>query len=408
MVDTRLLGRVARPVRRLARTGQVRPGLLTVIVAAQNVEDYLEAALRSILDQSYRRLEVLVVDDGSSDRTGAVAEGIAAADVRVRVFHRRDLDVNAARNFALSQANGYYITFLDGDDLLVPGAYDDMVLALERHDTDFVVGCYDRIEECGTRPAARWINSAHKSYRGRTTVSDFPDVMVNVVPWSKLYRRSFWQAAVGEFELGGHRRDQPASAHVYCAAHAFTVLPRVVAHWRVRGDGSSMTQQLFDPGSLRDRFDRGGESIAIYRSSAGDRLADIRFAQYLNHDIAEVATRLGNESDAFWADFRTRLHDFVDDASPAAWARVHSKHRVHYRLILDGRRDLAVEYRSGMSQVRVEDDFVQIDGQVYVKYPFWDRPDSGVPRSDYLASPGELNRIRKAMAKQHKKVLTAS
>ena len=95
--------------------------LLSVIVPAYNVECYLGACLSSVVEQSHKNLEIIIVDDGSSDSTGRIADEIAAEDVRVRVIHKENAGLGAARNSGLAAATGDYVTFVDSDDE-VPGA----------------------------------------------------------------------------------------------------------------------------------------------------------------------------------------------------------------------------------------------------------------------------------------------
>jgi len=376
----------------------LRPGLISVIVPCYNVERYVTDALASILDQDYRKLDVLVIDDDSTDETLPRIREVAKHDKRVRVFEQAHQGVNAARNAALRHVRGEYVTFLDGDDILVPGAYSEMVRALRAYGTDFVVGRYDRIRDGSVEPAATWIRQAHRKLHRRATVHTFPQIMVNVVAWSKLYRTDFWRRSVDQFGVDGHRQDQPVSARAYAGATSFTVLARPVVHWRVRSDGTSMTQQLFDLDSIHQRFVRGREAIDIYRRFAGDDIADTRFAQYLNHDIAEVATRLEAASNEVWAAFRDGLRDFVATASGEVWDQVHARHRVYYHLIMSDQRPLATAFRAGVADVKVVEDFIEVDGSYYVRYPFWDDAEHQVPRCLYMASTAEKARIRKTIS----------
>ena len=92
--------------------------LLSVIVPIYNVEKYLEKCVRSIQAQTYRNLEIILVDDGSPDRCGEIADCLATEDPRIRVFHKPNSGVAAARNLGLDNMHGEFFTFIDPDDYL--------------------------------------------------------------------------------------------------------------------------------------------------------------------------------------------------------------------------------------------------------------------------------------------------
>src|SRR5687768_11758936 len=114
--------------RRMAEFGLLRSRrespLLSVVIPVYNVERYIADCLESLLAQSYLSFEAILVDDGSTDRSVAIAERYAAEDPRLRFVHQANAGLGAARNRGVAAARGTYLTFLDPDDLLVPGAYE--------------------------------------------------------------------------------------------------------------------------------------------------------------------------------------------------------------------------------------------------------------------------------------------
>lgn len=90
--------------------------LVSVIVPVYNAEKYLEECIDSILNQTYKNFELLLIDDGSTDLSGAICEQYKENDYRIRVFHRKNAGAAAARNFGIEQAKGYWVTFVDSDD----------------------------------------------------------------------------------------------------------------------------------------------------------------------------------------------------------------------------------------------------------------------------------------------------
>lgn len=96
--------------------------LISVIVPVYNVEDYLEKSLSSLLIQTYRKLQVIIIDDGSTDNSGEICDYYGANDGRIEVYHIQNAGVSNARNQGLNYAKGKYIYFFDPDDSLEPDA----------------------------------------------------------------------------------------------------------------------------------------------------------------------------------------------------------------------------------------------------------------------------------------------
>jgi glycosyltransferase involved in cell wall biosynthesis len=106
------------------------PALVSVIIPAFNVELYLADAVRSAIGQTWKQVELIIVDDGSSDGTGALADRLAAGEERIRVIHQRNRGVSAARNAGIAAANGEFVCFLDADDVLLPDKCERQVAFL--------------------------------------------------------------------------------------------------------------------------------------------------------------------------------------------------------------------------------------------------------------------------------------
>lgn len=114
-------------------------GVISIIVPTYNVEEYLPSCLDSILNQSYRDLEVLLIDDGSTDRSGEICDEYANMDSRVRVFHVFNGGVSAARNLGMCHAKGKWITFVDADDLIPENTFAKYVHTAKSGNVDIVM-----------------------------------------------------------------------------------------------------------------------------------------------------------------------------------------------------------------------------------------------------------------------------
>ncbi len=112
--------------------------MISVIVPVYNAGKYLVKCLDSIVEQSYTDLEILLVDDGSSDNSGKICDLYAHKDGRVKVFHQENRGLSAARNRGLSRANGDYITFVDSDDYIELDTYEEVYKSIVSYDPDIV------------------------------------------------------------------------------------------------------------------------------------------------------------------------------------------------------------------------------------------------------------------------------
>ena len=112
--------------------------LLSVIITVYNSDKYLEICLNSVLNQTYCFLEVILVDDGSNDRSGFICDEFAKRDSRIYVYHTVNQGSVAARNFGVSKAKGDVITFIDSDDWIETDMYQEMMNIYEKYEPDII------------------------------------------------------------------------------------------------------------------------------------------------------------------------------------------------------------------------------------------------------------------------------
>lgn len=166
--------------------------LVSIIVPVYNTGEYLIPCLQSLCDQSYKNLEIILVDDGSTDGSGAVCDEFARRDDRIRVIHQPNAGVSAARNAGLDAASGAYLTFVDADDGLVPEAVETALRYLRENNADVVTYGWRKVfsDDGHTEDCA-------ESF---TCIEDIPGVLREILehysaygggyPWNKLWRRS--------------------------------------------------------------------------------------------------------------------------------------------------------------------------------------------------------------------------
>lgn len=123
--------------------------MISIVVPVYNTEKYLGECIDSILSQTYKDLEIILVDDGSTDSSLAICRQYENKDMRVRVFHKENSGVSATRNVGINNAKGAYISFCDSDDVIKPELYEVLLEQLEKENVDRVCGGYEYLYDDG-------------------------------------------------------------------------------------------------------------------------------------------------------------------------------------------------------------------------------------------------------------------
>ncbi|MDR0914086.1 MAG: glycosyltransferase [Oscillospiraceae bacterium] len=110
--------------------------LISIIIPVYNLEAYLEASLQSVLNQTHKNLEIIIINDGSTDNSAKIIDKLAAADNRIVAIHKQNGGVTSARNAGIAAATGEYITFFDGDDFAEPNMYEHLLTNLKKYNAD--------------------------------------------------------------------------------------------------------------------------------------------------------------------------------------------------------------------------------------------------------------------------------
>lgn len=216
-----------------------------MILPCYNSEKYLSQCLDSILGQTLKEIEVICVDDGSTDATLQLLRGYAAADSRVRVLTQPNGGAGAARNNGLRQARGEYLSFLDADDFFEPNMLEEAVRSAEQYHADYVVFDSDRYQmDTNSFVEVPWAVRMEDvppympfSHRELTD-----NIFLSFVGWAwdKLFRRSFVEAHNLWFQEQRTTNDMLFVFSALVCAKRIAVVDRVLAHQR-RGDSGTLS-----------------------------------------------------------------------------------------------------------------------------------------------------------------------
>lgn len=265
--------------------------LVTVIVPGRDIAGFAPDAIASLQAQTEVRWRAVLVDDGSTDATGAIFDVAAADDARFTVIHHDEpRGLGAARNTGLDLVDSPLLGFLDADDELTPTALARTTETLQRTGSDFVVGAYVRSRWDGDRYLAGrvqpWIEASTTPERLATNLHEHPWASANIVAWSKVSRTAFWDGR--DFPEGVAYEDQVVAQQMYTEARAFDVIPDVLAQWRLRADGSSITQSKAQLPVLRDYLTALWGGIQVLRDAGARAAVTARIELILAMDVAPL------------------------------------------------------------------------------------------------------------------------
>lgn len=171
-------------------TGMAEPPLITVAVTIYNIKDYLKRSIESVCHQTYSNLEILLVDDGSTDGSAKVCDEYAGKDARIRVIHKKNGGPSEARNIAIEQAKGEYIAFVDGDDWIEKDMYENMYLALKKAEAKLAVCAYKEVSAGGVNdPTNDTVVYFEKDEALESFIREEEEIQIQNAAWNKLFSK---------------------------------------------------------------------------------------------------------------------------------------------------------------------------------------------------------------------------
>ncbi len=214
--------------------------MISVIVPVYKVAPYLRQCIESIINQTYKDIEVLLIDDGSPDGCNEICGDYKKKDNRIRVFHTENRGLSAARNLGLREARGEHIGFIDSDDWIEPDMYETLLKRLVETDSDISICGYDMISD---RKISEW--------RPRETVYERCDTLkallsgkINNNVWNKLFRQEVIQSIAENgvvFPEGKNYEDITVMHRILAEAVNVAVSEKPLYHYRRRNDSISRT-----------------------------------------------------------------------------------------------------------------------------------------------------------------------
>lgn len=256
--------------------------LISIIIPVYNVENYLKGCLDSVLRQTYRNLEIILVNDGSTDRSYEICREYEKKDQRICVISQENAGLSAARNAGVFKACGDYIGFVDSDDCIHPEMYASLAYALERFDAQ-ISECMAKDMSGNPENAVLRVNTIRYTVLNGEQALERQilckaDIRPRYAVWTKLFQREVIQDL--RFPQGMVHEDYLYDAAAFLKAQRYVLLDQVLYCHRIRP--FSITQSSFE----RSRYDKLYliQERTVYLKEHGF----IRLAQYSREELYAV------------------------------------------------------------------------------------------------------------------------
>ena len=209
---------------------------ISIVIPVYNVEGYLHSCVDSVLGQSYRNFELILVNDGSRDGSPAICDEYAKADSRVVVIHKENEGPSRTRNRGIEEAKGDYLMFVDSDDLLVAGTLEKMMNAMEQSNADLCICGYERFRDDWSLPSSLTTEplQVFKDRKELAAVYNQPKTnMFGVSIWAKLYRLDIIRQNNIRFDTDiSYEEDCVFNLDYFRHVTTTAVIPDVCYRWR--------------------------------------------------------------------------------------------------------------------------------------------------------------------------------
>ncbi len=241
-------------------------GLVSVIMPVFNVAPYLVEALDSVVNQVYTNLEIILIDDGSTDGSGAICDRYEKTDKRIRVLHQKNKGLSAARNAGLDIMNGIAVAFLDSDDAYEPVFISSMMDMMIQEGADLVVCGFSLHNTTGkmTEPnqSKDSSNTMRYVYDRNDALRAFADGTIHHVAWNKLYKKELWSTI--RYPEGHVYEDVNTTYRIINACNAVCVSDKRLYRYRKReGSITAVSSQS----NIRDRMEAQSDFMSFMTSN---------------------------------------------------------------------------------------------------------------------------------------------
>ena len=310
---------------------------VSVIIPIYNVEEYLEECLDSIVAQSLGAMEVLLVDDGSTDNSSTIAQRYAGQFDHFKYFRKENGGLGSARNFGTDHAIGEYVAYCDSDDIIPPFAYEHMYALAKKCDCDIVSGDVDRF--IGNK---RYESSLHRiafaKASERENIYQNPRLIFDTIAPNKLFRLEYLKTTGIRFPEDMLYEDIPTVIPLVCLTKKYAHLDEVVYSWRERDKTSekSITQRRAEWKNFSDRL-KALRMVDRFFEEKIDNAALVAEKNYkwLSLDLRMFINALPKADEDYRIAFMDTVVPYIQSIGLGALPKLEAVDRIKYYYLLN-------------------------------------------------------------------------
>ena len=220
---------------------------VSVIVPVYNAEEFLRRCVDSVLKQTYDNIELILINDGSADKSGVICDTYAEKDCRVRVVHQKNMGVSAARNAGIDLSTGDYLQFVDSDDYVDGNMTDTLVSAIERNSASLVICGYKMIDAANRECIQSNYSEKEGLYSFSEILNIFDDLCLNLVintTWNKMYQAQIIKENSILFENNlDFGEDLSFNLEVIKKGISFEIISECLYNYIIYNNGNTLTNK---------------------------------------------------------------------------------------------------------------------------------------------------------------------
>ena len=339
---------------------------LTVVVIAYNNELYIEEALESLDEQTYKDMEVVVVNDSSTDNTGKIIDKFVENRPNFKAIHlsQNSGGCSVPRNTGIDNSSGKYLMFLDGDDWYAKDACEQMVAAIKRTDSDFVAA-----QAIRTNTYEIWYHSRiYSRERININVREFTELLFDSISVNKIYKRSFLEKHKLRFPEGIHYEDVVFTGKAYFLADSISIIPKPIYYWRVveNAEVKSITNQRNEFNNFKSRIiahrllDRflieNGDSIYLAQKNN----------KFLRHDLKLYVNDYLTFDDEYKEKFHELIYDYLHEhINKYEFIKLYEELRIQGYLLYIGDKEAFQDYLYYLNGMPTKENRICHNGKFY-------------------------------------------
>lgn len=249
---------------------------ISIIIPVYNVEEYLEECIKSIIKQTYTNLEIILIDDGSTDESGKICDEYKKKDNRITVIHQQNQGISVARNVGIELSKGEYIQFVDSDDFIKTNMVEDLYNIIKKEDVD-LVSCSHYIYTNGNVQEKEYSEKIEVYTQSEAIKSLILDKSIRFFAVDKLYKKELWQNV--RFPIGRRFEDIATTPKIFKKVQKIAFYDKPLYYYRQR-EGSIMSKRS------KEQQLEYIQSILEMQQELTNIVQDVQY--YLNYNIVHA------------------------------------------------------------------------------------------------------------------------